>query len=97
MPTASVARIEREATVDQPERDVDVLAEISEDKGSECEDMGRRGRFEAPVESEIDTDATGPLRIRSAAADLEPLVTMSRQGESRAVIRIAFYCSPEQV
>ena len=82
MPTASVARIEREATVDQPERDVDVLAEISEDKGSEREDIGVVGAASKRPSSEIDTDATDPFRVFGPAVDLDPLVTMGRKARA---------------
>jgi hypothetical protein len=39
VPAASAARVEGQTAVDQPERDIDVLAEISEDEGCECEDV----------------------------------------------------------
>jgi hypothetical protein len=35
VPPARMARVEGEATVNQPQRNIDVLAEISEDKGRE--------------------------------------------------------------
>jgi len=39
VPAGSEARVEGQAMVDQPDRDIDVLAEISEGEGDECEDV----------------------------------------------------------
>jgi hypothetical protein len=75
--------------VDQPDRDIDVLAEISEHKGDECEDV----RSSGPT----GVGAPGRFRVFRPASQLEPLMTKSRQGESRAVLRIALYRLPEQV
>ena len=100
MPPASAAWVESQTTVDQPERDVDVLAEISEDEGRECEDV-RVVRIVSTAakcpSSEIDTGVPGGFRVFGPAVDLDPLTTMGRQGESRAVMRVALYRLPEQV
>ena len=43
----------------------------------------------------VDTCAPGRVWVFGPASQLEPLVTMSRQGESRAILRIAFYRLPK--
>jgi len=97
VPAASEARVEGETTVDQPDRDIDVLAEVSEDEGSECEDVRvLRAASKCPP-SKADTGVPRRFRVFGPAAHLEPFVTKGRQGESRAVMRIPFYRLPEQV
>jgi hypothetical protein len=59
--------------VDQPDRDIDVLAE-----GSECEDVGVVRADPKCLSRKVDTRVVGCLQIISPTSRLEPLVTMSR-------------------
>ena len=89
--------LQGETTVDQPEGNIDVLAKISENEGSECEDVRVVRADPECLSSKVDTGPPGRFRVFDPASHLELMVTMSRQGESRAVLRIAFYRLPEQV
>ena len=92
-----MAWVEGQTAVDQADRDIYILAEISEHKGDECEDVRVVRANPECLSSKVDTGPPGRFRVFDPASHLEHLVTMSRQGESRAVLRIAFYRSPEQV
>ena len=83
VPAGSEARVEGEAMIDQPDRDIDVLAEISEHKGDECEDIRVIRADPQCLSSKVDTAAPSRFRVFGPASLLEPLVTMSRQSESR--------------
>jgi hypothetical protein len=83
--------------VDQPDGDIDVLAEISEHIGDECEDVRVVTADPQCLSSKVDTGAPGRFWVFGPASQLEPLVTMRCQGKSRPVFRIAFYRLPEQV
>ena len=72
VPPAGAARVEGEATIDQSERDIDVLAKISEDEGRECEDVRVIGAVAKCPPSKIDTRAPRRLRVFGPAVDLEP-------------------------
>jgi hypothetical protein len=83
--------------VHQPDRDIDVLAEVAEDEGSGQQDL-RFVRVDSKCPpSKIDTGVSGRFRVFAPTHHLEPEVTMGRQGESRAIMRIALYRSLEEV
>jgi hypothetical protein len=94
--TGVETRVAAQAMVDQPDRDIDVLAELSEDEGSEGEDVRVVRAGPKCLSGKIDTRVPGRLQIIGPASRLEPLVTMGRQGKSRAILRIAFYRLLEQ-
>ena len=90
VPTGSEARVQGEAMVDQLDRNSDVLAEISEHKGDQCEDVRVVRGDPQCLSSKLDTGAPLRFRIFGPAPQLEPLVAMSRQGESLAILRASF-------
>ena len=96
VPTAGAVRVKRQTTVDQAERDINVLAEISEDKGCECENVGVFGGAAERPSGKIDTGAPRHFWVIDPAVDFESQMTMGRQGESRSVMRVAFYRFREQ-
>jgi hypothetical protein len=82
--------------VHQPDRDIDVLAEVAEDEGSGQQDL-RFVRVDSKCPpSKIDTGVSGRFRVFAPTHHLEPEVTMGRQGESRAIMRIALYRCPRR-
>ena len=83
MPTTGMARVEGQTTVDQCERDIDVLAPICEQKAGKCENVGVVRTAPKRPPRKIDTGAPGRFRVFGPAVDLKPPVTMGRQGESR--------------
>src|SRR5580704_9689989 len=97
VPSASTARVEGETTIDQPDRNIDVLAEVSKNEGTECEDISILGIDSKRSSSEINTGMSRRFWIFGPAVHLKRLVTMSRQGKSGTVVRIAFDCLLEQV
>src|SRR5882757_309796 len=96
-PAASKARVEGERTLDQSYGDIDVLAKIPEHERGTGKDIGviRRGP-ERPA-GQVDTLATAGLPVVRPAICVEQVVTVGRQGEGGAVMRIAFDRLPEQV
>jgi hypothetical protein len=60
---AAIARVEDEATIDLPNCDVDILAEVSESECSKCEDVRVIRAKSQCLSSKIDTDVPDPLQV----------------------------------
>jgi hypothetical protein len=63
VPPASAARVEGKTAVDQPKRDIDILAEIFEDKGCEREDVRVVSAATKCPSSKIYTGVPGGFRV----------------------------------
>src|SRR5215469_12756148 len=92
-----MARVEDQATVDQSNCDVDVLVEVAEGEGSERKNVGVVWADTKRLSGKADTGMPDRLQIFGPVHHRKSLVTVCRQGESRAVMRITFDPPPEQV
>ena len=63
VPPASIAWVEDEATVDQPNCDVDILAEVSESECSKCEDIRLIKADSQCLSSKIDTGVPDSVQV----------------------------------
>ena len=87
VPSTSAARIEGQTTVDQAERDLDVLARGCEQRTREGEDVRVvRGAAQRPSR-QIDTGAPGRRGILGPAVDFEPCVTMAAKARLQQAVK----------
>ena len=63
VPRASMARVEDQATVDQPNCDVDILPEVSESECSKYEDVRLIRAVSQSLSSKIDTGVPDPIQV----------------------------------
>ncbi len=75
--------------VNQPECDIDVVAEASEHKASRCKNVRVVRTDQKGPPSKIDAGAAVRFRVFGRATYGQQKMTMGRQGESWAVTRIA--------
>ena len=97
IPSASGTRVERKRAVDQGQSGVDVLAKVSEDKGSLAEDGWIVGGDLHGPPGEIVRCSPVRFAVFSPTGKLELLVAISRQGEGGTITRIKRGRSFEEV
>src|SRR4029077_13861318 len=83
IPAASIARVEREGTVDQPDHGADILAESSQHEGGVGKDARVVLSLLERLPSKLDGPAAGYLRLRGPAIKKEPQVAHRGPGECR--------------
>src|SRR5690242_12563288 len=80
-PTACKAWIERETTIDQPQREIDILIEIPQNESRKSEDFRIIGRALKRSASETRAFATIGFRIISQATGVKHMMTMACKGK----------------
>src|SRR6266436_926711 len=94
IPAASIARIERERTVNQRDRDIDVLPKMAEYERGMAEDIRVVSSSSKGLPGKIDTYTPVCFPVVGPAVDVEMDVAKGRQGEGGAVAWIAIDCLP---